>query len=93
MAPVAVPVPSEPVEEDTLDRAPLELPRLARIRQMHLAGVRGAERELDHDEHGGRGEERDQPPHRISLHARSAPAAANAAARKNAERKARVIVS
>ena len=69
---------------------------MARIRQPHAAGVRGAVGEFAGDEHGRQGEQKDEHApgdHRISLQPRSAAAAAKAAARKNAERNARVIVS
>ena len=88
--------PSSPFSTTRWIAPPVNVPRLARIGQLHAAGVRRALRELDTDEHGGRDEENGEDSarvHRISLHAEQRAAAANAAARKNAERNARVIVS
>jgi hypothetical protein len=83
----------EPVQQHALDRARLQVPRLARIGEVHLPRVRRPEAELDADEHGRRDEERNQHAlHRNHLQATSVAAAANAAARKNDDRNARVIV-
>src|SRR6185437_3543084 len=82
----------EAVEDDSLDDAARERVRLARVGEMDLTCMRGAFAELDADEDRRRCEECEQHLHRISLHERSAAPAANAAARKNEERNARVIV-
>ena len=87
----------EPVEDDALHDVAAELAWVARILEMHLSGVRRAERELDNDKDSGCCEERGEDLHANSLrrtsHASSAAPAANPAARRKSGRNARVIES